>query len=242
MTVWIHIKWSSLCMLIALALGYLWPVSLNATDQFMNDWQYLRQVLLSSEYRHTEQIVTRWEESPTYWALVRPTHQELVTHTVSEINGALNPTGFQINLVFERPRHFQGFIMIEPEKPFLELQKTAQCDVPGIELRGFACTTYLPDSGKLSKAIVIALEELPPDELKGVLIEEVYQSLGVSNDHDIYRNSINYEDERGPSLMIELGTIDKKTLVFLYKYLEPGDDEMAVKAKFEKYWSSIHVD
>lgn len=242
MTGWVHIKWLFHSVFIVLMLSLFWPISLSATDQIKTDWQYIRQVLLNSEYRQTEQIVTRWAKSPTYWALVRPTHRELVTRAVSEINGALSLTEFHINLVFERPTRFEGFIMIEPEKSFLELQEASQCGSPGVELGGFACTTYLPESGKLLKAIVMTLNELPPDELKGVLIEEIYQSLGISNDHDIYRNSINYEDEHGASLLIELGMIDKKTLVFLYKYLEPGDDEATVKEKFDKHWASILID
>lgn len=132
--------------------------------------------------------------------------------------------------------------MIEPEKSFLELQKTAQCDVPGVEFAGFSCTSFLPESGELFNAVIMILDDSNVDEIKGTLVEEIYQSLGVPNDHDKFRNSINYEDEHGASLLTELGMIDKKTLVFLYKYLEPGDDEAMVKEKFDKHWASILID
>jgi len=35
---------------------------------------------------------------------------------------------------------------------------------------------------------------------------------------------------------VGVAAIDKKLLIFLYKYLEPGDDEATVRRKFDAHW------
>ena len=99
-----------------------------------------------------------------------------------------------------------------------------------------------PEGEGIGDVLVLVDEGLKQDLFKSVLLEEVFQSLGVTNDQALAEESLIYESKQSMTTWSDLAIIDKKVLIFLYKYLEPGDDEATVRRKFDAHWHEIVVD
>ena len=215
----------------------------HASSKAHDDWNFVRHVLLTSEYAEGDQRIGRWIKSPTYWGFVHvDEHKAAAKYAITELNNVLKQTGFKIYLSFDQPEHIDGAISVIPEKDFRGYMKISGCSMRDTGYNGHLCMLTDRTGYFIDHISAVVDEDLSERHLKSVMLEELYQSLGVTNDHGMVQDSINYDDGEVSSMQLGLGKIDKKTLVFLYKYLEPGDDEATVKDKFDKHWSSISVD
>lgn len=163
----------------------------------------------------------------------------VIAHAVDQLNETLNVTGYKIHLTFEEPEKFDGVATVISEKNVSEYLGFSGCKPVDPIHNGYACMRIDRETFLLNRISAVAVEELPPDFLRSTMLEELYQSLGVTNDHSFYDDSINFADGGYGSMQPTPGIIDKKTLVFLYKYIKPGDDEATVRQKFDQYWSTI---
>ena len=206
------------------------------------DWAFVRQVLLTSEYGHNNERISRWKQSPRYRLFVRfDEHRDAAKKVEREINRVLRQANWRISIK-ENESRADGVVAVVSADSFKRMLLAAQCSVPPHDNAGLACVKVDPEGEGIGDVLVLVDEGLKQDLFKSVLLEEVFQSLGVTNDQALAEESLIYESKQSMTTWSDLAIIDKKVLIFLYKYLEPGDDEATVRRKFDAHWHEIVVD
>jgi hypothetical protein len=77
--------------------------------------------------------------------------------------------------------------------------------------------------GVIDRAWIKILAALPEHETRHVVLEELTQCFGFSNDSSAIVDSVFYESAHDAGQMTELGEFDKRLIWFAYRYLAPGD-------------------
>jgi len=231
-------------MAFAGLVAILPPAASSADAQDVErDWTFVRQVLSTSEYGHDNSRISRWDHSPRYKLFVRfGPHREAVRKVEKEINRALRQANWRISIEENEKGQADGVIAIVPANNFDRMLHAAQCSIPSDDNAGITCVKVDRRSGAIGDVIVLIDEDLERDLFKSALLEEVFQSLGVTNDQALIEESLIFEDNESTTTWSDLAPIDKKVLIFLYKYLEPGDDEATVRRKFDAHWHEIVVE
>ena len=207
------------------------------------DWAFVWHVLLTSEYGHGNSRISRWNYSPRYklFARVGP-HREAVRKVEKEINRVLRQANWGISIGENERGTADGVISIVPANDFDRMLRAARCSIPSDDNSGITCVKVDRRSGAIGDVIILIDEGLDQGLFESALLEEVFQSLGVTNDQVLLEESLIFEDNESTTTWSDLATVDKKVLIFLYKYLEPGDDEATVRRKFDAHWEAIVVD
>ncbi len=210
-----------------------------------DEWAAVRQVLLTTDVGDGRDIVIRWTKSPLYWVHIRSDeHRDVVLDVIDRINRILGGTGIQIRATHERSTDFDGLTVVVPRDRFADILSAGGSSIETTfdDLNGLAYISSDPESGEIFTAYALIADHLSDATIKATIAEETLHSMGVANDHSIFPDSVLYADELGGTSNPEFSTFDKKVLKFLYTYLEPGDDEATVRAKFDTHWHTIDVD
>lgn len=213
----------------------------------IREWTLVRKVLLSSEFSsETEKArrgVTRWTKSPVYYAATTQPHlKKLVSSAVASVNSVLAETGIKIELTFEPTDRPDGVMAFIPKKEFARALKKVKCSPPEINVAAVLCARTDFDTDEMLLSVIVIDASLEGVGLEDSILEDIYQSMGLLNDQDLFPDSVIFENFYGSTHRTKLSSLDRKLLFFLYKYLKPGDGEEIVREKFDRHWKDIHVD
>ncbi len=216
----------------------------TADEQKDKEWEFVRTVLLTTEDGNDPAPIVRWTKTPLYYVHADDAEfRHLVRETLDHVNAAIGDNHPKARLTVTPDDDWDASVA---KAPFERLEKFYQnigCDdghwTPA---NGVNCVVYDIRNHQIELAFILVADDLSDSHLRGVLLEEIYQSFGISNDHGVFPESINYEDEQAVTVRPDLAPIDRKILHFLYGHLEPGDDEATVRAQFDKHWHTIAVD
>lgn len=205
------------------------------------DWAFVRQVLLTYEFKKGSGNIYRWLKSPKYYAFLKhPSQNGAVRRAIDEIDAVLDD--IRVTLVSKRSVKYDALISVIAQSEMQRIWAAAGCgEFFKHEVDGATCIHVDAETDTIDSVLILIDEDQDEYAQASALLEEIYQSFGVRNDHRIYRESLTY-DGADRIHRITLAPIDKKVLVFLYKYLEPGDDEATVRRKFDAHWHEIVVD
>jgi hypothetical protein len=215
--------------------GVLWPTyRLYERDK---TWRFIKEVLLEVEYGDQDRVVVRWSKNATISVPVStPADSELLDSIVAELNQVLNKTSFRLEL-----NAYDGEItvFIMPNWMFKEAVKKFGCEYPERVL-GYGC--LFDNDYEIFWAAILISEEIKGSERRSLLLEEITQSLGPTNDSPLFRDSLFYEKDGIRTFGKTLSPLDRKLLYFLYAYLKPGDREADVRRAFDEHWDSIDIE
>ncbi len=218
--------------------------SVSAAEALEQEWQFVRHVLLTSEGRDGTKSITRWTRPPVIYTHSKDRDfRNAVRNTVDHINAVLPGKTFSAAITTDPSREWDIAVGAGSYKRFDTFFRNIGCkryDRPAAS--GALCLRYYEQTHEIFAGIILIADDLTGRETASVLLEEIYQSYGVTNDHDIFPDSINFDDGVTLSERTTLAPIDIRVLRFLYQYLEPGDDEATVRAKFDTHWHTIDVD
>ena len=221
-------------------------VSVSLMMEDYREWQkykegrFVREVLLYSESDIGIERITRWTVSPKVdFVSNNENDQALFNDVVSELNAVLDGTGYQLIVGYPGPWAPQIFAMVGKESRMPEIAGIMGCD-GSAPARGFGCLK-INDDWSLKRAAVWASVDYEQKEIRSILLEEIFQALGPSNDSAIYPDSLVFETEDYAPMYKTLSPRDKMLLRFLYLHLKPGDGEEEVRRAFDQHWDKMEV-
>ncbi|MBO6518696.1 MAG: DUF2927 domain-containing protein [Rhodospirillales bacterium] len=230
------------CALLIVGMLVFSPSAAFPETAKARDWAFVRQVLLSYDNKEGRGSVYRWSKSPKYFAFMEsPSQQKAARQAVETVNQVLSGVGLQASFMTERRDEYDALIGVIAQSGMQRIWQAAGCGrFVGYLVDGAACVHVDANTDEIDTVFILVDEDQDDHGQASTLLEEVYQSFGVRNDHQIYRESLTYD---GPDRTYRrtLAPIDKKVLIFLYQYLEPGDDELTVRRKFDAHWHEIVV-
>lgn len=229
--------WSS----VVLALLIAAPFPANGEPPHHPDWEYVRTVLLFSEFGRRDGYITRWTRSARVTVAAEDEkHLKMVRKAIRQLNIALRQTKMSLSLVWNRPDIYIQFV---PRAKMQEAGAEYNCGIMTPDTYAFGCM-YHDAQGIMKLGIIVHPTDDDGIDLATSVMEELTQVLGPANDtHDpLFVESLFYEPERLQPLMYkDLSPHDRKLLQFLYNHLQPGDTEKEVRAAFDKHWDAIRV-
>lgn len=230
----------SIGILAFLAASYLLSLDDYRGRQKYKEWRFVREVLLYSKSGKRMERLTRWTLSPKIdFASNNEKDQALFNDVVSELNAVLAGTGYQLIVGYPGPWAPNILAMVGKESLIPEIAGIMGCEGQG-DARGYLCIRFREDRS-LKRAAVWASEDYDQEEIRSILLEEIFQALGPSNDSAIYQDSLLFETEDYAPMYKTLSPRDKKLLRFLYTHLKPGDEEEEVRKAFDQHWDKMDV-
>ena len=207
----------------------------------VRQWEYVRTTLLEVEFGERWPKVNRWKSpvSVQVFHKVR-THETLLKVAIQQLNNVFAGTNFYLK---HSSNNALIFVHFEPFKDFIKEYGEDFClTKEQAKLHAGAGCILFEDDGSIVSGSIWINPEFPQKYFYSILLEELTQVLGPVNDNAFVRNSLFFETSNGAPNRKTLSTLDKKLLVFLYKHLNPGDDEAAVRRAYDKYWDGIVVE
>lgn len=223
-------------LIIGVVSAVLW---LGAPPDFRREreYQFVYDALLTREYGDQGPTVARWIAPVTF--AVRSENQNFkpkVRAIVNQLDGVIGP-GF---LRMSDGPNAAVWIYVEDR-----LTVTTILDRKGVKYPP-EFTGYLnadsSDKSVIMGAYILVVSDLSDEEISATLIQEITQSLGPMGDSPVFPESVMYETATERSRATSLAPIDRKLLRFLYQHLNPGDDEAAVRAAFDRHWALVPSD
>jgi len=204
------------------------------------EWRFVREVFLYSKSGNRMERITRWTLSPKIdFVSNNENDQAIFNDVVSELNDVLDGTGYQLIVGYNEPWAPHILAMVAKKSRIPEIAEIMGCN--GLaNARGYLCIRFKEDRS-LKRAAVWASENYDQKEIRSILLEEIFQALGPTNDSAVYPDSLLFETEDYAPMYKILSPRDKKLLRFLYLHLNPGDGEEEVRRAFEKYWGKMNV-
>lgn len=206
--------------------------------------RWAHQVALGTEFAGTgksrEGIVARWNK-PIRLSVMRgdaAVRADLLS-VIPTLNEALSPAGAPIRVVEDGDAGAEMKVWFAPSSAFDGIAKTNGFNY--IEGNDGYFFTFWNDRFEMTRAyIFLATDLLHGTRLRHVSLEELTQSLGLSNDSTLVRESIFYENAADPTaervFQTELTSRDRKLLSFFYTHVSPGDDTATMGRAFDLHW------
>ena len=190
-------------------------------NKISDDVRWMYEVVIGSEFVKSKNIVRLWDKSPTASILdiINETERRHFEEAIQQINEVLQYTKIKkIELLDTPTSNADIHIYYKNAVDFPKIAK--QYDFEYIKGNlGFFCT-FSNAKGVINKAVIlISKDKLDEEELKHVILEETIQALGLSNDSEVYEESIFYS---GWNTNTELTDRDKFLITFAYAYFSPG--------------------
>jgi hypothetical protein len=212
----------------------------NPMPEHEKPWAFVKQVLLESEFDGPEGHIIRWVKSPTIsFVTDSPEDVHIFLSVINQINQALGQTNFSLKPVnsngdivfYQKTRDDVAPIFAKEdcgERMFFEDALGVGCIISNSKFHALKALTWGANVSNEAKR-------------RSVMLEEIVQVLGPSNDSELFWDSLFYERKHGAADSKTLSPRDRKLLIFLYKHLKPGDDEAAVRRAFDAHWETITV-
>ena len=156
----------------------------------------------------------------------------IVEECIKEINGAIHGTSISnIKLVEKDDSDADILVYFTKLRDFPKVAKKHNFKYTKGNLGYF--WTFWNASNEITKAIVlISSDQLEGKLLKHYTLEEITQSLGLSNDSNEFKDSIFYAN---PSNTTQLSKSDKLLLKFAYTHLKPGMNQREVEKALKNF-------
>jgi len=194
----------------------------SKTTRWIND------VVLGPEFEGGGETVSLWTRPPNISVIgdASKEHLAIVHECINEINLAIKGTNLdRLKMVAQDDSDAEILIYFVSIKDFPTIAKKHNFNYVKGNLGYF--WTFWNASNEIKKAIVmISSDRLDGKLLKHFTLEEITQSLGLSNDSKEFNNSIFYSN---PSNTTKLSKDDKLLLKFAYTHLKPGMNKKDVK-------------
>ena len=201
--------------------------------------QWAEQILLNAEYGDKNNVCRRWVRTPRLSVFgASSVENKVVTEVVTHLNETLANTSIK-KLMVVKPHDTSADLCIyfAPVKEFPALAKKHGFRYEPGNVGYF--WTFWNTRYEIYKAFVlIAPDNLPGKYLRHFVLEEITQSLGLSNDSPLFPDSIFYANKKNGGKAQELSSLDKKLLVLFYQHVKPGTKTEALRATLKKHWPS----
>lgn len=191
------------------------PPSLSLSESDVEVIRYFKDVALGFEFGNSAEVTRKWEVSMRIFVNGTPTMANRLTleQAVQDIN-QLASDGFSIEIV-DDPLRSNCYIFFGSGLDFLEI-------FPDEENNVFAFTrgyfrVWWNNSNVIQKArIIINPNLLTPTQQKSVILEEITQSIGLTNDSPLQPDSVFYETPNDAGYAPEYAHIDRELIRLLY--------------------------
>ncbi len=198
--------------------------------------KWATQVLLKPEYGNAKSAVRRWKSPPRISIFGGDEkHKKIVESSIKKINSVLGQTRFgKIKLVDDDDQEAELRVYLTSVRNFLAIAKKHEFKIPQYN-EGYFALKWDSKNELLEGQVLIAIDRLRGQQLEHIVLEEITQALGPTNDSDMFRSSIFFS---GRSFPTDLSERDKILLKMLYTNLKPNDKksqvERAIRNVFHK--------
>lgn len=225
-----------LCSFLVVCVFFV-PSAHAQEDERVLRW--IEEVVLRPEFGGSGKVCSRWVRSPSLSFFGATVEQEkLVAETVAHLNQTLAETPIQqIKLLKSNNTNADILVYFAPLKEFpVFAQKHNFRYVEGNY--GYFWTFWNPGHEIERAYVLLASDKLQGKKLRHFALEEITQTLGLSNDSPIFPDSIFYAKGDDGGNAQQLSDLDKKLIRFFYNHVRPGAREAELRAAYWKYWPS----
>ena len=224
-------KSAALVLVFLCVAGWASPaVQAQSSDKLA---RWVEEVTLGPEFGGSGKICSRWVTTPTLSVFgATALQRKVVASSLAHLNKTLAKTPIKkIRRLSPNDDDASILVYFAPLRELPDLAK--QHSFKYVEGNwGYFYTFW--NRHRIHRAIVL----LASDKLKGKLLrhfvlEEITQSLGLSNDSRIYSGSMFYGGQNNTQ---NLSQRDKKLIIFFYNHIQPGAKRRDVQVAFKKYW------
>lgn len=203
--------------------------------------EWARSVLLGAESGDVRTGVVRWERPVHFLVVAAPVRMQLAAERAfGQLQAVLRGVHrLQLEHVYATdPRIGQdGYVTIFPTAPrdAAELAKKHDAQVPSQSADGWFTIVWNLHY-ELTRAVVFIDPELDERWLRHTVLEEMFQSLGPSNDSAHIRDSLVFEGGLAVGSHTRLARVDQQVLSLLYDVLKPGDTAREIERAMLRSW------
>lgn len=228
------------CVLLLFLLGAC--VSPRPAVRLELDWA--RTVLLGAESGDARTGVVRWAQPVRFLVVAAPVRMQLAAEEAfRQLQAVLRGVHeLELHYVHESdPRVGQdGFVSIFPTAPRNAGVLAARYDAqpPSATADGWF-TIVWNLRFELTRAVVFVDPLLDEHWLRHTVLEEMFQSLGPSNDSPRIRDSLLFEGGAAVGSHTRLARVDQQVLSLLYHDLRPGDTARDIERAMLQSWRFV---
>jgi hypothetical protein len=197
--------------------------------------QWVETVALGPEFGGSGKIVARWTR-PIRLSVMKGDQdvRKDMLDLIPALNETLRPAGAPLTVVGDRDPTAEMKVYFAPLAEFDAISKA----------NGFSYVkgnwgyfyTFWNNQRQIERAYVLIATELKGPKLRHFTFEEVTQALGLSNDSELFPDSIFYSNGKEGGAATELSPLDRKLLSFFYTRVQPGFDRGRLGAAFDAHW------
>ena len=203
--------------------------------------QWAADVLLGAESGGSRQGVVRWRK-PVQFLVVdaAPRFRVAIDSAFAQLQQALAG----VHLV--ELEYVRGWDQRIGQQGFVTVFATAPAEAAGLAQRLGAMTPGADADGwftiswnqsfELTRAVVFINPALEQRWLRHTTLEEMFQTLGPSNDSGLIADSLVYESDREFGSSEQLGRVDREVLRMLYAQLSPGSSQADIRHAMQSSW------
>jgi len=199
--------------------------------------RWAEQVLLGPEYGGQEKVCSRWVASPRLSVFGASAQEEkVVAEVVAHLNETLARTRIgRIRMVASNDPRAEIRVYFAPISQFPTIAQQHGFRYFQGNLGYF--WTFWNGRHEIYRAIVLlASDRLQGQKLRHFALEEITQSLGLSNDSPVFPDSVFFAKGGDGGAAQTLSDSDKRLLALFYNHIWPGMGPASVRAALMRYW------
>jgi hypothetical protein len=222
---------------VAIALGCLLASPAQSAEPSRSKIKrFVQQIALAPEFGSKKNVVSRWAKAPSISVFgATPAEKAVVEEVVGMINPSLKSTIGEIRVLPDNDPSAELKVFFAPLAEFPRIAKENNVQFVAGNL-GLFWTNW--DEGNViqSGIVMLASDRLTGSQLKHVVLEEIVQSLGLSNDSDEFPDSIFFARGTDGGSATRPSALDLQILQWFYQNASPGDSRKALSEKFDATW------
>ena len=201
------------------------------------DSVWAQAILLGPEFGGVGRLCSRWVKSPALSVFGgTDEHDELVQKIVFHLNETLAKTPIKrIDLLEANDENATIRVYFIPHTEFQSVAKRHNFNCAD-NSPGYFYTFWNGRNEIQSACVLLATDRLSGGKLHHYALEEITQSLGLSNDSPEHPDSVFYETRTKFGSATELSPRDKRLLELFYTHIQPGDRRRQVRAAMQQHW------
>lgn len=205
------------------------------------EYEWARSVLLGAEVGTERKAVVRWREPVRYLVVAAPSQ---VRHAINDAFAQLRQVLSGVHeLSLEHVRQDDarlgqsGFVTVFAIAPRYAraVARRYGAHQPSQGADGWF-TIVWNARYELTRAIVFVDPHLEPALLRHTALEEMFQTLGPSNDSALLEDSLLFEAPQRTGSRERLARVDQQVLNLLYRELRAGDGIAAIQRAMRRAW------
>jgi len=191
------------------------PSDLQLSESDAEVIRYFKDVALGFEYGNSPEITRKWDTQMRVYVDGAPTADNSLTlaEAVQDIN-QLVTDGFSIEIV-DDPLRSNCYVYFGSGLDFLTLFPDEE-DYVSAATKGYFRVWWNNDQIINKARIIINPNLLTPPQQKSVILEEITQCIGLTNDSPLQPGSVFYETVNDAGYAPEYAEIDKELIRLLY--------------------------